>query len=101
MRYIEYLSEADALTASAKVMNRRRKPGNPDGDGKPYTTRYAGRVATDGETGQSVLSIRDEDVQHLDAEDRERVTEEKPITLRTIEERERDAEPTDDGGRVR
>lgn len=83
-RYIEYLSESDALAASEKVMNRRRKPGNPDGDGKPYTTRYAGRIDTDGETGQSVLSIRDEDVRHLDEADQLRATEEKPITLQTI-----------------
>ncbi len=56
--FLEFSDEATAHRRNRELMDAGRKPGNPDGDGKPYTTteRHSLRVADD---GTAVLEVDD------------------------------------------
>ena len=58
-QFLLFKNEADAVERNRQLMETKRKPGNPDGDGKPYGTtgRHSLRVAED---GQAVLEIADD-----------------------------------------
>ena len=57
-QFLLFRNETDATARNRELMETKRKPGNPDGDGKPYGTtgRHSMRVAED---GQAVLEIAD------------------------------------------
>ena len=57
-QFLLFRNEASAAERNRALMETKRKPGNPDGDGKPYGTagRHTLRVAED---GQAVLEISD------------------------------------------
>ncbi len=56
--FLLFNDEAAARKRNREMMDARRKPGNPDGDGKPYVTTelYNLRVAED---GQAILETQD------------------------------------------
>ena len=58
-QFLIFNDEAAARQRNRELMETKRKPGNPDGDGKPYgtTERFALRVAED---GTAVLTIKDD-----------------------------------------
>lgn len=65
---IQFLLFSDAVIArewNRAQIDKRRKSGNPDGDGKPYITTecHVMRVAED---GQAVLEIKDDSQLTLD-----------------------------------
>lgn len=57
-QFLIFKDEATARRRNRELMETKRKPGNPDGDGKPYgtTERHVMRVAEDGE---AILAIED------------------------------------------
>lgn len=59
MKFLVFATEAKARSRNREMMDTKRKPGNPDGDGKPYVTteRHGVEVAEDGE---AVLVVLDE-----------------------------------------
>ena len=71
--YLEFNDEATARERSRELMGTERKPGNPDGDGKPYvTTERHGVVVS--EDGSAILEITD-DAGLTDAERRALIAE--------------------------
>lgn len=82
-QFLPFPDEGSARRRNRELMNTNRKPGNPDGDRKPYGTseRYVVRVAKD---GQALLEVGS--IVHLTAIERNALMDRRPVKFDPVED---------------